>query len=126
MRNLTLSQLEGDFAICKFESDMLSPGWAAGGSFYSITRTPDELSIICPHEQVPEHIQHQSGWKILKIEGPFEFNEIGVLASLTAPLADAQISLLTISTFDTDYLMIQEGEFTHALRVLKAAGHNFI
>ena len=124
MRNLQLTSLDGDFAICRLEPGLVSPGWAVGGPFYSITRTPDELSVICLHEQVPGNIRCQPGWRILKIEGPFDFDQIGVLASLTAPLAGAGISLLTISTFDTDYILIQAENFARALQVLTAAGHH--
>jgi hypothetical protein len=123
MKNLKLVSLDGNYAICRLVAGMVSPEWSFGGPFYSITRTPDEISIICLHEQVPENIQCQPGWRLLKIEGPFEFDEIGVLASLTAPLADAQISLLTISTFDTDYILIQEDNFPQAVHILAAAGH---
>ncbi len=123
MKNLKLITLDGDYAICRLDAGMVSPEWVLGGPFYSITRTPDELSVICLHEQVPKDVQSQPGWRLLKIEGPFEFDEIGVLASLTAPLAEAQISLLTISTFDTDYILIQEDNFHQAIYILAAAGH---
>lgn len=124
MRNLQLTSLDGDFAICRLDAGKVTPGWAVGGPFYSITHTQDELSIICLHEQVPGNIQCQPGWRVLKIEGPFDFDQIGVLASLTAPLADAGISLLTISTFDTDYILIQSDSIAQALLVLASAGHN--
>ena len=123
MRNLKLNPLKGNYAICKLEADVSSPQWASGGEFHSITRTAHELSIICLHEQIPEQVACQPGWRALKIEGPFDFDEIGVLAAITAPLADARISLLTISTFDTDYIFIQEGNYPQALQILEAAGH---
>ena len=123
IRGLKLTSLEGDYAICQIDTQASIPQWASMGDLYSITRTQDELSIICLHEQIPEHISCQAGWRVLKIEGPFSFDEIGVLASLTAPLAAAQISLLTISTFDTDYIFIQAENYDQALRVLQSAGH---
>jgi len=64
-----------------------------------------------------------AGWRGLKIEGPFDFNEIGVLAAITAPLAQAHISLLAFSTYDTDYILLQESQFEGALITLEAAGH---
>ena len=123
IRGLKLTSLEGDYAICQLDAQTSVPKWASLGDLYSITRTPDELSIICLHEQIPEHIPCQAGWQVLKIEGPFNFDEIGVLAALTAPLAAAQISLLTISTFDTDYIFIQAENYDQARQVLQAAGH---
>jgi len=126
MRKLRLILLEGKYAICRLDPDSELPDWAAAGEFQAITRTPDELSVICLQKQVPRGINCQAGWKLLKIEGPFNFDEIGVLASLTAPLADAQISLLTISTYDTDYLLIQQENFSRASQILEAAGHQVV
>ncbi len=126
MRYLKLSPVQGDYAICKLDQDAEFPEWAAYGEFFSITRTTHELSIICLFEQVPEQIHCQPGWRVLKIEGPFEFSEIGVLAAITGPLAEAQISLLTISTFDTDYIFLQEDKYLQALQILEAAGHSII
>ena len=123
MRNLKLSQLQGEYAICKLNPGSDPPEWAFDGEFYSVSRTADELSIICLYEQIPEQIPSQPGWRALKIEGPFDFDEIGVLASMTAPLAEAGISLLTISTFDTDYIFIQSENYQRAIQFLSAAGH---
>ena len=123
MRNLKLGQLQGEYAICKFNPGSDPPDWAFGGEFFSVTRTADELSIICLYEQIPEQIPSQPGWRALKIEGLFDFDEIGVLASMTAPLAEAGISLLTISTFDTDYIFILSENYHRAVQTLSAAGH---
>ena len=122
-RQLNLASLQDVYAVCQLRSQKSVPDWVFQGDFYSITRTPEELSIICPQEYVPEDITCQPGWRVLKVEGPFNFNEIGVLASLTGPLAAAQLSLLTISTYDTDYLFIQGENFEQAVKVLSAAGH---
>jgi len=123
MRTLKLSQLLGEYAICRLNPGSEPPDWAFDGDFFSVTRTADELSIICLNDQIPEQTPSQPGWRALKIEGPFEFDEIGVLASMTAPLAEAGISLLTISTFDTDYIFIQAENYQRAIHVLSAAGH---
>lgn len=111
--------------MCQLDAGQEIPGWASLGTFHSITRTPDELSILCARQQIPDHIPCQPGWRLLKIEGPFEFDEIGVLAAITTTLAQADISLLTISTFDTDYILIQENIYDQAVKVLEFAGHNF-
>ncbi|MBK5108815.1 MAG: ACT domain-containing protein [Anaerolineales bacterium] len=120
---MKLSQLQGEYAICKLNPRSDPPEWAFDGEFYSVSRTADELSIICLYEQIPEQIPSQPGWRALKIEGPFDFDEIGVLASMTAPLAEAGISLLTISTFDTDYIFLQSENYQQAIQFLAAAGH---
>lgn len=123
MPDLTLTSLPGAYAICKLEPGAEIPAWSLQGDIFSITRTADELSVLCREKQVPGEVHKQAGWRALKIEGPFDFDEIGVLASLTEPLAQAAISLLTISTFDTDYIFIQGKNFDHALDILSAAGH---
>ena len=122
-RQLKLTSLKAEFAICQLDQESEIPSWAFGGEFYSLTRTTEELSILCPANQVPELSHHKPGWRGLKIEGPFEFDEIGVLASLTAPLAEAKISLLTVSTYDTDYIFIQQETYRMAVNTLEAAGH---
>lgn len=122
--HLSLIQLGGEYAICQLEAGAELPTWAVKGQFYSITRTASELSILCLREQVPQGILCEAGWRALQIAGPFEFDAIGVLASLTRPLAAAGISLLTVSTYDTDYIFIQEAHYSQALQVLRAAGHN--
>jgi hypothetical protein len=123
MPDLILISLPGEFAICKLEAGAEIPAWSLEGDFFSISRTADELSIICLDKQVPGDVHKQAGWRALKVEGPFEFDEIGVLSALTEPLAKAGISLLTVSTFDTDYIFIQRKNFDPALEVLSAAGH---
>jgi hypothetical protein len=123
MQTLNLQLLPGEFAICQLDADQEIPGWASLGTFHSITRTPDELSILCARPQIPDHIPCQPGWRLLMIEGPFEFDEIGVLAAITTPLAQAGISLLTISTYDTDYILIQQDKYNQAVKVLETAGH---
>ena len=123
-RHLELSLLPGRFAISKLPPDAHLPAWAARGSFYSVTRTRDELSIIVGEAHVPVGTQSQSGWRVLRVHGPFILSEIGVLASLTAPLADARVSVFVVSTFDTDYLLVTEEQLTSAIVALDRAGHS--
>jgi hypothetical protein len=123
IKKLSLSPIPERFAVCQLDRQAKIPDWAFEGEFSFISRTPDELSIICPERSVPPEIQYMDGWQGLKIEGPFDFNEIGVLAAITAPLALAHISLLTFSTYDTDYIFLQETQFEGALVTLEAVGH---
>lgn len=122
-RYLELSLLPGRFAISKLAPDAHLPAWAARGSFYSVTRTRDELSIIVEEAHVPAGTQSQSGWRVLRVHGPFILSEIGVLTSLTTPLADARVSVFVVSTFDTDYLLVTEEQLTSAIVALDGAGH---
>ena len=123
--NLTLSLLPHTFAICKLDPEADIPSWALAGDFYSITRTNEELSLVCRQEDVPEALQCERGYRCLKVEGPLHFSLTGVLASLTMPLAQAGISILAVSTFDTDYLLVKAGMVEMAIRELKKEGHRF-
>jgi hypothetical protein len=125
-KQLVLSTLQGFFAICQLDPQSEIPDWANKGDFYSFTRTSEELSIICPQEFIPEEVVYTGNWRGIKIEGPFEFTEIGILNSITAPLARVKISILSISTYDTDYVFIQDSQFKDALLILVGNGHQVI
>jgi hypothetical protein len=120
---LTLFLLPETFAVCRLAADAELPAWAAAGGFCAVTRTADELSIVCAQEQVPTGVTCQAGWRCLQVAGPLDFALTGVLASLAQPLAAAGISIFAISTFDTDYLLIQDGALDAARTALRAAGH---
>ena len=123
---LSLILLPGRFAVCKLEPGTGVPGWAAGGSFVSITRTGDELSIVCDEAIVPEGVKCARDWCCLRVAGAMDFSAIGVLASLVAPLARARISVFAISTFDTDYLLFQAKDLAGAKEALLGMGHRFV
>jgi hypothetical protein len=114
--------LPGTFAVCRLKSDTPWPAWARG-EFVSVTATADELSVVCPASVVPAEIVADREWRVLKIVGPFAFTTVGVLASLTAPLAQAGISLLAIATYETDYLLVKSDALDPAIKALAAAGH---
>ena len=121
---LTLSILPDTYAVCSLPADVPLPAWGATGPFVSITRTRDELSIVCPHRNVPDGIRVEIGWRCLKVEGPFDLeNTIGVLAALAVPLAAANISIFVVSTYDTDHLLLKETRLAEAIEVLTQAGH---
>ena len=113
------------YAVCRLSPDAAVPGWASG-PFVNITFTDDELAIICPEAQVPAGIRAERDWRVLKLVGPFPFTATGVLASLAAPLARAGISLLSIATYDTDFLLVKQDVLEDAIAVLVAAGHTKI
>jgi hypothetical protein len=111
------------FSICRLERNAPIPEWALTGEFLSITRTTEELSVVCPQDQVPPGIQKQEGWKALQVKGPLDFSLTGVLASLTEPLAKEGISVFAISTYDTDYLLVKSEQLKKALRTLRGEGY---
>jgi uncharacterized protein len=121
MPELTLSVLPETFAVCRLDRDSSVPTWATTTSFFSITRTADELSIVCPQNQLPDGIPCEGGWRCLKVEGPLDFALTGILASLAVPLAQAGISIFAISTYDTDYLLVKD--LNRAIATLTKHGH---
>jgi hypothetical protein len=120
-----LSVLPGTFAVSRLPADSPVPAWALDQAFVSVTRTSDELSIVCAEEQVPMDITAERGWRALKVEGPLDFGLTGILAGLAAPLAAAGISIFAISTYDTDYLLVREERLEEAIDVLAGAGYRF-
>jgi len=121
---LSLRELEGRFAICRLGPEDEIPAWALGkADFCSITRTKDELSVVCREDSVPEDTRCERGWRILQVEGPLDFALTGILASIAKPLADAGVSIFAVSTFDTDYILVKETNLALAQRALQSAGH---
>jgi len=123
LHRLNLTVVDGTFAVCRLGADATIPPWATAGSFFSITRTADELSIVCRQDTVPQGVVGERGWCCLRVAGTMLFSVVGVLASLTAPLAEVGISVFTVSTFDTDYLLVKEAEFEKATTALQKSGH---
>jgi uncharacterized protein len=122
-RTFELSLLPETFAICRLAPDAATPEWATQGEFFSITRTSDELSVIAEAALVPERLRNEVSWRVMKVHGPFDFSEVGILASLLEPLAAVGASVFTISTFDTDYLLVQSSQLRDAMAGLRNAAH---
>jgi len=120
---LNLSVLQESFALCRLKNDAQIPDWALFGSLFSITRTAGELSIVCRQSNVPEGIRCEKGWRCLQVEGPLDLSLTGILTSLLTPLAEGRIPVFVISTYDTDYVMIQERNLEAAVLLLSQAGH---
>ena len=115
---LTIMVLEEQMAICLLPCDSPLPGWLDPRQFHSVTRTTDELSIVCPELSVPEGIRCEPGWRILQVKGPLDFSMTGILASLVTPLAEAGIGVFNISTYNTDYLLVKTGDLDQTVRIL--------
>ena len=115
--------LDGRLSVCRLPASDRVPSWALElhEGLVSITRTPDELSIVCPEEAVPPDTTVEEGFRALVLPGPIPFTETGVLASLAAPLAAAGISIFAISTYDTDYVLVRETDLEAALAALGAS-----
>jgi uncharacterized protein len=122
-QKLKFRQLHDLYAIIRLAKHAPIPTWATNGEFTSITRTPEELSIVCSTENIPKDVDPGPRWICLKLEGPFPFSQTGVLLSFIEPLSNNGIPILAISTYDTDYVLIQEEFAGAALNALEAAGH---
>lgn len=104
MPPLTLLPLPGRYAVCRLPPDSPTPGWAAG-AFVSVSRTPDELSVVCDAAAVPAGVTCEGDWAGWRLAGTFPLTgAVGVLAAVLNPLAAAGVGIFAVSTFDTDYL----------------------
>lgn len=120
---LALSALPQTLAVCRLDPSSPVPNWAWQGDFCSVTRTADELSIICDESAAPDGVKCERDWRAFKLEGPLDFSLVGVLASILNPLAEAGIGILAVGTYDTDYVLVKAGHFQRALVVLATSGH---
>jgi hypothetical protein len=122
-QRLKFRRLPGLYAIVRLASDAAVPAWAANGEFNCVTRTSDELSIVCLKDNVPAGVDITHRWICLKLEGPFPFSQTGVLLSFIEPLSDSGVPIFAISTYDTDYVLVQEDFAAMAMGALQKAGH---
>lgn len=120
---LTLTTLDELLAVCRLALDSELPAWATAATLFSVTRTAEELSVVCPEAAVPEGVEREKGWRVLKLAGPFEFSMVGVLVSVAGPLAEAEISIFAVSTFDTDYVLVKDAQLDRAITALRERGH---
>ena len=123
--HLKFRRLLGSYAIVRLAAEAAVPAWASKGEFTSITRTADELSIVCPAGNLPADVPSPHRWICLKLEGPFAFSQTGVLLSFIEPLSTSDIPIFAVSTYDTDYVLIPE-EFASAIDILRDVGHQLM
>jgi len=131
MPHQKFSVIPGTYAVCRLPADTALPPWtSAAGGFTSVTRTADELSIVCEEARVPapqpESFRGEGGFALLKIHGPFPFDTVGILSAVAKPLADAGISILAIGTFDTDYVLVKRAQAARAVVALTQSGHTLV
>ena len=120
---LMLDPVPGSYAICRLAPGDSLPPWVVNGTFFSVTRTPTELSVVCDVADVPSGVKAEGPWSALAVRGPLDLNITGVLAGLATPLATAGISIFVVSTYDTDYVLVRNHDVDRAVRSLRAAGH---
>lgn len=127
MRRLVVDVRPGDYSVARLAPDAPVPaGLLEASGLVSITRTPDELSIVCPTEVAPESDTGDHGWRLLTVRGPLEFTLTGIMAALSGELAAAGVSLFALSTYDTDHLLVKGENLERAVRALSEAGHEVV
>ena len=122
-KTFVISVLKDDYKVCRMNAFDGVPDWALETPVSSVTRTAEELSIVCPDSVAPKELQSEQEWKCLKIHGPLGFEEVGIISGLTKVLADANISVFVMSTFETDYILVKRMNIEKAAKVLADQGH---
>ncbi|MGA9980667.1 MAG: ACT domain-containing protein [Candidatus Sulfotelmatobacter sp.] len=125
-QTLKFRQLRGPYAILRLAPDAPVPAWATSREFTSITRTADELSIVCPAGNIPKDVPTGPRWTCLKLEGPFLFSQTGILLSFIQPLSGNGVPIFAVCTYDTDYIFIQEDHMGGVVELLRQAGHELV
>jgi len=126
VKRLGIDVQPGDYAVAKLDQGAAVPAGllgSAGQGLVSVTRTPTELSVICPAASAPEGAQVEAGWRLLTVRGPLAFTLTGIIAALANELAAAGVALFTLSTFDTDHVLVKSADLSRAVDTLRAAGH---
>lgn len=123
VHSLTLKVLGGPFAVHRLPPGGDIPAAVWQSAFFSVTQTDDELSVVCPADVPLNAEKSVGGWAALKIVGPLDFALTGILAGVSTCLAEAGVPIFAVSTFDTDYILVQSDKLAPACDALQAAGH---
>lgn len=123
---VTLKLLDGAYGVARLHADAAIPAWADGGGFVSISRTDDELSVVCRQVRIPQDAQVDAGWACFKFQGPFAFDETGIVLSVIEPLSANEIGIFVVSTFDGDHLLVKSKDIGKASHLLTNAGHSLV
>ena len=123
--NLVLSVLSETFTIHKLSPDESIPEEILNCNYYSVSKTENELSLVCSEVIEVQSLQSSKGWKCIKVAGPLDFNLTGILAGISDILAKGNISIFAISTFDTDYILVRTEDLSSATTKLRLAGYKF-
>jgi hypothetical protein len=128
VRKLTVHVRPGGYVVLRLAADapVPAPLLDAPGGLVSVTRTHDELSVVCPAEAAVPADQAETGWRLLTVRGPFEFTLTGIMAALSGALAAAGVPLFALSTFDTDHLLVKDDDLARAVIALREAGHEVV
>jgi len=120
---LLLDVCDGEYAVCRLPAGTPAPAWFDPQPFAAISWAADETTLVCRAGQVPAGVRSETGWRALKLRGPFAFELTGILAQVLVPLAQAGVGIFAVSTFDTDYVLIKQAQLETAIDALIEAGH---
>jgi len=120
---ITMKLLEEKYGVCRLDGTESIPEWPQNSNFFSITRTEDELSIVCSQDSIPDDIKCEKDWRMLKVQGPLDFSLIGILASISRVLAQKGISIFAVSTYDTDYILVKNKDIDNVIESLVNEGY---
>ena len=126
MKKPELTLLIERFTLHRLGAAAAIPDIVLDSPFFSITRTPDELSIVVPEGLVLSGTRQEPSWSCIKVLGPLDFSLTGILAGISKVLAQEGISIFAISTFDTDYILIKQEACDRTIRALEAVGYEFV
>jgi uncharacterized protein len=116
---LTLEVSRLELAICRLPPESVIPEWIGDTGFFSLTRTSDELSIVCREDLIPDNVEAEADWRMFRVKGQLDFSLTGILSSLLKLLSEAGIAVFAISTYDTDYLLVKADRFLLAVKILE-------
>lgn len=121
---MELTVLRERLCVCRLPPDAPWPSPPGNGGFYSATLTQAEISVVCEEDAAPPGARVDNDWRALEVAGPLDFSMVGVMAALTGQLAEVEVSVFVLSTFDTDYVMVHAAALERAVAALRAAGHH--
>lgn len=117
---MTIEILSGMYAVCRLEC---ADGVDLSGGFASLTITDNEISLVCDEGCIPDGAKAETGWRAMRVAGTLEFSLVGILAKISGVLAEADVSIFAVSTFDTDYLLVKDDALDRAKDALSRAGY---
>ena len=125
MADLSLTLLDGTFAIHRLPSQTAVPAEVLASPFFAIMRTDEELSLVAPDTIPVDADRTEPGWVCLKVEAILDLSLVGILAELATVLATAQVSIFALSSFNTDYVLIRKEKVKTARQALETVGYRF-
>jgi len=123
---LKFRQLPSAYGIVRLGAEVPIPSWATRGDFSAVVRTAEELSVVCPVQNLPDEVHSQHRWTCLRLEGPFAFSQTGVLLAFIEPLSSNRVPIFAVSTYSTDYVFVREDKTKTALDLLHRVGHTLL